>query len=110
MRPRPLRRSRRAKMIDAPPSVAPASKGARPNATVAASIHVRPLEESACSRWDDFVYRQPQGTFFHLTGWMRVICKTFGYTPHYLYAERDGQIGAVAPLFWVKNWILGRCL
>jgi len=61
-------------------------------------------------RWDRFVMDQPQGTFFHLTGWKRVIEKTFGYQPRYLYTAQGSQITAVAPLFSVSNWVLGKCL
>ncbi len=73
-------------------------------------VRVRPLEPDVADRWDQFVFGQPQGTFFHLIGWKRVIEKTFGYQPHYFYAERAGKITGIVPLFSISNWIVGRCL
>jgi FemAB-related protein (PEP-CTERM system-associated) len=71
---------------------------------------VLPLETDSYSRWDDFVLSHPQGTFFHQTGWMRVMEKTYGYRPYYFFAERGGQVTGVAPAFLVSNWLSGRCL
>jgi FemAB-related protein (PEP-CTERM system-associated) len=73
-------------------------------------VQVRAFEEAIASRWDDFVLSQPGGTFFHLTGWMQVISKTFGFEPRYFYAEREERITAVAPLFSVSSWIGGKAL
>ena len=72
--------------------------------------HVRVFDETISSRWDDFVLGRPNGTFFHLTGWMRVIARTFGFEPRYFYVERQGKIKAVAPLFSVSSWVGGRAL
>jgi FemAB-related protein (PEP-CTERM system-associated) len=36
--------------------------------------------------------------------------RTFGYRCCAVYAERDGLITGILPLFFIKNWILGRCL
>jgi len=71
---------------------------------------VRTFEPTMAHQWDGFVREQPRGSFFHLTGWMRVLAKTFGFEPRYVYAERAGRITGVAPLFAVSNWIVGRAL
>ena len=71
---------------------------------------ILPLDHSWQDRWDSFVAAHPAGTFFHLTSWMRVMEKTYGYTPCYYFAERDGQITGVAPAFLLSNWFTGRCL
>ncbi len=81
-----------------------------PSASSAPRAEVRMLDARQAKHWDDFVWRQPSSTFFHLTGWMRVIQKTFGYRPRYLYSTRGERITGVLPLFEVSNWILGRCL
>ncbi|WNM63990.1 FemAB family XrtA/PEP-CTERM system-associated protein [Candidatus Nitrospira neomarina] len=60
--------------------------------------------------WDDFVDRSPQGTFFHLIGWKKVIEKTFGYRSCYLAAYDDCGICGCLPLFQVKNIICGNAL
>lgn len=75
-----------------------------------ARLSVRNFEPGVAEEWDRFVLGHPQGAFFHLTGWMRVIEKTFGYEPRYVYGERGGRITAVAPLFLISNWVLGRSL
>ena len=73
-------------------------------------VRIHSFEETIARQWDEFVLSQPGGTFFHLTGWMRIIAKSFGYEPHYFYAERDNKITAVLPLFSVKSWIGGKAL
>src|SRR5204863_5440580 len=73
-------------------------------------VRVRAFDEKIASRWDEFVLSQPGGSFFHLTGWMRVIAKTFGFKPRYFYAERDNKITAIVPLFSVSSWIAGEAL
>lgn len=75
-----------------------------------APLLVRPFEASITPQWNEFVMSQPRGTLFHLTGWKDVLEKTFGYEPCYLFAERAGRVTGVAPLFWVSNWVMGKCL
>jgi len=60
--------------------------------------------------WDAFVLEQPEGSFFHLTGWGRVVERAFGFQPCHLLAEEDGRVAGVLPLFLVSNWIQGRTL
>lgn len=55
--------------------------------------------ESDDERWDRYVRAHAQGSFFHLLGWRRVIRRAYGHPDHYLYAERDGQLVGVLPLF-----------
>jgi FemAB-related protein (PEP-CTERM system-associated) len=50
-------------------------------------------------RWDVYVESHPRGTFFHLTGWRRVIERAYGAHAHYLYTDREGRISGVLPLF-----------
>lgn len=87
-----------------------------PNPTISAHsvppapVLVRQLEKPDEERWDRFVLGHSSGSFFHQTGWKRVIEKSLGHQAKYVFAERDGQIVAVAPLFLVSNWMVGRCL
>ena len=60
--------------------------------------------------WDAFVRAHPDGSFFHLAGWARVIAEAFGHTPHYLYARRDGCITGVLPLAQVRTRLFGHSL
>jgi len=70
-------------------------------------VRVLPLETNGHSQWDSFVLRHPDGTFFHETSWMRVMTKTYGYRPHYFFAERNGQVTGIAPAFQVSSWVSG---
>src|SRR5271157_6550395 len=60
--------------------------------------------------WDHFIVSSPQATPFHSTAWMRALQKTFNYENRSFYAERNGKITGVLPMFLVSNWIVGRCL
>ena len=71
---------------------------------------VKSFEPGVATRWDRFVFEHPRASFFHLTGWKRVIEKTFGFRARYLYCERQGKITGVAPFFDFSNWLVGRCL
>src|SRR6266481_9842958 len=73
-------------------------------------VVVRALENQDAERWDRFVLQHPAGTFFHQMAWKRVLERTFDHQPNYVYGERDGRIVAVAPVFMVSNWMVGRCM
>lgn len=60
--------------------------------------------------WDQYVQGMTGGTFFHLTGWKRVVEKSFGHQAHYLCVEEGGLIKGVLPLFYVKSLLFGRSL
>lgn len=87
-----------------------ATLSSEPGRPFVSRSRILPLDHSWQDRWDSFVAAHPAGTFFHLTSWMRVMEKTYGYTPCYYFAERDGQITGVAPAFLLSNWFTGRCL
>jgi FemAB-related protein (PEP-CTERM system-associated) len=61
-------------------------------------------------RWDEFVTAHPEGTFFHLHGWRRVIEASFGHRTHFLLSERDGAIDGVLPLAEVRSRLFGHKL
>ncbi len=66
-------------------------------------LRVRELLPGEDSRWDAFVTRHAQGTFFHLSGWRRCITDVFRHEPHYLVVEQGRRWLGVLPLFLVKN-------
>jgi FemAB-related protein (PEP-CTERM system-associated) len=74
------------------------------------SLAVRAFEPEARERWDRFVLSQPGSSPHQLIAWKHVLEKTFGYESFYFYAEREGQLTGIAPLFLVSNWVMGRCL
>jgi FemAB-related protein (PEP-CTERM system-associated) len=76
----------------------------------AASVDVRPARDSDATAWDAFVQRCPEATFFHRFGWREIIKGVFRHTPHYLAAERDGEIVGILPLAEVKSRMFGHAL
>src|SRR6266852_4103034 len=73
-------------------------------------VVVSAFENQDAERWDRFVLEHSAGTFFHQMAWKRVLEKTFDHEAQYIYGERDGRIVAIAPVFMVSNWMVGRCL
>ncbi len=76
-------------------------------------IELAPIVTSytgAGADWDDFVHRMPDGTFFHLIGWKRVLERAFGFTARYLVARRGQHIVGVLPLFEVRGGRGQHCL
>ena len=68
------------------------------------------LDDKNIERWDDFVKGVSDSTFFHLTGWKRILEKTFGYHPSYLYAKSNDRICGVFPIFLINNFLFGKVL
>jgi FemAB-related protein (PEP-CTERM system-associated) len=94
----------------APRTVEPASGHRGPAAVAATPARVRPFEERDRAAWNAFVHAHPEGTFFHQAEWREVLQRAFGHRPHYLLAERDGEIRAVLPLAEVKSLLFGHAL
>ena len=47
-------------------------------------------DAATAARWDAFVMRCPDATFFHRAGWQRVLRRCMRHDTHYLFAEQDG--------------------
>ncbi|MEO1594046.1 MAG: FemAB family XrtA/PEP-CTERM system-associated protein [Pseudomonadota bacterium] len=73
----------------------------------AGQISVGELLEGASSDWDAYVNAHPNGTFYHLAGWRRVIGGSLGHALHYLVARRGADITGVLPLARVSSWLFG---
>src|SRR6202023_3144798 len=67
------------------------------------SVAVRPFQAGDECRWDEFVHARADGSFFHLSGWKRVIERAFGHRTYYLIAERGNAVTGVLPLTHVKS-------
>ena len=76
----------------------------------AGSIDVRELQPVEEEQWNRYVRASPSATFFHLTGWKRVIEKVLGRQCFYLAARRGGQISGVLPISRVRSRLFGDCL
>lgn len=75
-----------------------------------AKLEIKQLAGSDYARWDNYVRNDPNGTFYHLAGWKRLIESELRHTAYYLYGERAGEIVAVLPLVRVKSWLFGDAL
>jgi FemAB-related protein (PEP-CTERM system-associated) len=73
-------------------------------------ISIRELEIGEEARWDEFVGRCPEATFFHLAAWRNILQTVFKHKTRYLYAEQSGEIVGVLPLAEVKSWLFGHSL
>ena len=74
------------------------------------TVAVRPFRAGDERRWDEFVRAHASGTFFHLSGWKRVIERAFGHRTYYLIAERGAAVTGVLPLTHVKSLLFGSSL
>lgn len=70
-------------------------------------VTIKTWSNAGAEKWDAFVRRAADATFCHLSGWMRVVERVWGYPSHSIYAEKDNRIAGVAPLFRVANSPLG---
>ncbi|MFX0134316.1 MAG: lipid II:glycine glycyltransferase FemX [Candidatus Hodarchaeota archaeon] len=63
-------------------------------------------EEDA--RWDRFVENHEMGLIYHLSGWKKVIEKTFPHIRGIFFAlVENNEIKAALPIYEVKSWLTG---
>jgi FemAB-related protein (PEP-CTERM system-associated) len=74
------------------------------------ALVLRQLSAARHADWDRYVRRAPRGTFCHLSGWSRAVEQTWGHDALSLYAERDGVMVGVLPLFLVRSRAFGTML
>ena len=62
-------------------------------------------------RWDKFVESHPYGWLCHLSGWKKVLEKSFSHMRGYYPVLLNGsEIKAAMPIFQVKSWLTGQRL
>jgi FemAB-related protein (PEP-CTERM system-associated) len=81
-----------------------------PSMTPSGAPAIRLAGPGDAARWDAFVERCPEATFFHRFGWKEVIETAFRHRAFYLLAERDAAIVGVLPLAEVKTRLFGHSL
>ncbi|WP_299084194.1 FemAB family XrtA/PEP-CTERM system-associated protein [uncultured Paraglaciecola sp.] len=74
------------------------------------SYRVLGSKDEELSKWDKFVDQCERGSFFHLSGWKKVIEQVFKHKSHFIYAEQDGVIVGVLPLVEQKSLLFGHTL
>lgn len=67
-------------------------------------------DAEAMRRWDEFVFAQPNASFFHRAGWLRVISQVWGHACFFLYVEQEARIVGILPLAQVKSRLFGHAL
>ena len=77
---------------------------------MATAINIKLLDQTNNARWDAYVERVPEATFFHKADWQQVLQRAFGHQSHYLYAEQNDEIVGVLPLAEVKSRLFGHSL
>ena len=87
---------------------AQAKRAAPVLATGPQTLHL--LQPQDYARWDAFVRACPEATFFHLSGWQKVIEQSFGIKTWFYYVQQDGQIQGVLPLAEIKSRLFGHSL
>jgi FemAB-related protein (PEP-CTERM system-associated) len=73
-------------------------------------MRIATYHESIREAWDGYVRSALGATLFHLSGWKHVIERSFGHRACYFYAEDNGRIKGILPLFYVKSLLFGRSL
>ena len=74
------------------------------------ALQVRAFAADDAARWEEFVARCPDATFFHRIGWKDVLERCFRHKTHYLMAERGARVVGVLPLAEVKTLLFGHAL
>ena len=85
------------------------------SAAAAATIEGRELRvwtlgRADTARWDAFVERCPEATFFHRAGWKNILENVFGHEAVYLMAESTAGIEGVLPLGRIRSRLFGDAL
>ncbi len=74
------------------------------------NVLVKELNPENNERWDQFVLACSKATFFHKSGWKKVIERAFGHKTWFLYAENEGRIEGVLPLVEIKSVLFGHSI
>lgn len=71
---------------------------------------IKLLEPADYQRWDNYVNASDVASFFHLSGWQRVMQQAFSHKTYYYFAEQDGQITGILPLVHINSLLFGNAL
>lgn len=71
-------------------------------------MQVRLYNSSDNKKWDDYVKRARDSSFYHYSGWKTVIEETFGHKTFYLMVvDNHDEINGILPLVHMKSFIFG---
>ena len=74
--------------------------------TVECAVHQ--LQHGENKAWDEYVYRCPEASHCHLSGWRRVMERSYGHRASYLWARDNGEIKGILPLIRMRSFPLRR--
>ncbi|MEL6378368.1 MAG: FemAB family XrtA/PEP-CTERM system-associated protein [Pseudomonadota bacterium] len=74
------------------------------------TITIEEATEKDAAAWDAYVQENPAATFFHRSGWARVIASAYGYASPSLIARRGQEIAGLVPLTFVNSPLTGKAL
>jgi FemAB-related protein (PEP-CTERM system-associated) len=77
------------------------------------SLTVRRLSETdlpTALLWDQFVLQCPAASFFHRSGWQKIIREVFGHDTYFLFAVKNDEFQGVLALGHVNSWLFGNSL
>lgn len=76
------------------------------------SLQIKVIDPKSDKRWDEFVMGHPQGTIYHLSGWIDILKSTYNYHFFNIALERSGtgKLEGIFPLMIVDSWITGKRL
>ena len=66
-------------------------------------IDIKTLHNSDHTLWDSYVFKHPESTLYHLSGWKEVIRKTYGHKGYYLMAVSEGLVRGILPLIHMSH-------
>jgi len=72
------------------------------------SRSVQRLNPISEERWDSRLPANAGCSFFHGTGWAKVLQSTYGYQPNYFATLAGERLDALLPVMEVDSWLTGR--
>ena len=60
--------------------------------------------------WDEYVSQCPDAGLYHRYGWGRVVERSYGHAPFYLWARDEGGVRGILPLMLFRGALGGRTL
>lgn len=58
--------------------------------------------------WDELLLTNENASFFHTSGWAKVLHGSYGYTPLYFTSIEDGKLTGLIPMMEVKSILTGK--
>jgi len=65
---------------------------------------INPLD---CPQWDEMVSEMNGNSFFHSSGWAKVLQSSYNFNPAYFTLSEKGKLRAVIPVMEVRSFLTG---